>query len=312
MKANNVLLSGLVVSIFSPLVSFAQISELEVSGRFHPSSNYTAPADSVSKAGKAIQAELNLTTSVNIHTRVNQETGKVHALGANIQARYTSFSRGGYHRQILPADLYCLNLGLYYYSMFSKKWAYNVFLNTAVNSDLKQVDWNDAFVTGGVVFIRQFSPNFSLGFGAIVHNNLGAFVPWPALTVDWKMGGKFKLEIRTPDKAPGIAHHVGISYAASKSLNLSFAFQPEVLSYDITTNHDIRNRLMSFWQLPFTLSGAFRTGDFEIIPRLGFTALRKYAYGEKKIAEMFTEYPYHGLATNLIFGIGIKYKPLKR
>lgn len=309
MKASKLLWSVLILIIFRPASGYAQISQIEVSAKYNPLSKYLPPADSASKPGKASQSEFNVGALVNIHTRIDTATGRVRSLGSNIQARYTSFSRDGYNKEILPPELYALNVGFFYYSTINRKWAYNVFLNTAINSDFKEVDKNDAFLTGGAVFIRQFTPNFSLGVGAIVHNNLGGFMPWPALTVDWKMGGKFRLDIRTPDKSAGIAHYVGITYATSNKWNMSFAFQPEVLSYDVTTSSERKNRLMSFWQLPFTLSSAIRVGNFEIIPRVGFTALRRYAYGEKKVSEMFTEYPYHGLGTNLIYGIGFKYRP---
>ncbi|WP_353718855.1 DUF6268 family outer membrane beta-barrel protein [Dyadobacter sp. 676] len=299
----------MILIMFRALAGYAQVSEIEVSAKYHPASGYLSPADSVSRPGKAIQSEINVSALINIHTRIDSATGKIRSLGSNVHARYTGFSRDGYNALILPSELYAVNVGLYYYSTINWKWAYNVFLNTAVNSDFEQVDKNDAFLAGGAVFIRGFTPNFSLGFGAIVHNNLGAFMPWPALTVDWKMGGKFKLNIRTPDKSAGIAHYVGISYIPNYRWNISFAFQPEVLSYDVATNSERKNRLMSFWQLPFTLSPTFRAGNFQIIPKLGFTALRRYAYGEKKVSEMFTEYPYHGLGTNLIYGIGIKYRP---
>ncbi|SDF59489.1 hypothetical protein SAMN04487996_111224 [Dyadobacter soli] len=310
MKANKSLLATILLGM-SYAACFAQVSQIELSGRYNPSSKYLPPVDSVSKPGTVVQSEVNAAALINFYTGVDS-LNQVRSFGSNVQFRYTNFSRTGYNKLILPADLYCINVGLYYYSTLNQKWAYNVFLNTALNSDFKEVDKNDLFLAAGAVFIREFTPNFSLGFGAIVHNNLGGFMPWPALTVDWKMGGKFRLDIRTPDKSPGIAHYVGVSYAATSKVNLSFAFRPEVISYDVTTNQERTNRLMSFWQLPFTLSSAFQVGDFEIIPSIGFTALRRYAYGEKKVSEMFTEYPYHGLGTNLIYGVGVKYRPFKK
>ena len=312
MKANKLFLFVLLLSGACPAVVSSQVTQVEVAARYHPASKYLPPSDSMPKDGKAGQSELNLSTQVNIYTRVDSSSGKVRSLGSNIQGRYTTFSRTGYNNQILPSKLYCFNVGLYYYSSISPKWAYTAFVNTALNSDMEQIDKNDLFVTGGAVFIRRFSPDFSLGLGAIVHNNLGGFMPWPALTVDWKIGNKFKLDIRTPDKSPGIAHYVGVSFIPDELWSLSFAFQPEVLSYDVTPGNDIKNRLMNFWQLPFTLSAALRMGDFEIIPRIGFTALRSYAYGEKNVREMFTKYPYHSLGANLNFGIGIKYQPFNR
>lgn len=306
MKVNSYFFLGLVSLLLAATCSYAQLTAIETGARHSPSSGYIPPKDSADKQGKASQSEINLAAMINLYTHIDTTTGKVRSFGSNIQARYTSFSRDGYNKLILPAELYCFNVGLFYYKTINKKWAYNIFVNTALNSDLQQVDKNDVFITGGAVFLRRFTPNFSLGIGAILHNNLGSFMPWPALTVDWKMGSKFKLDIRTPDKAPGIAHYVGISYAANSMWNFSFAFQPELLSYDVTTTGKINNRLMSFWQLPFTFSPAFRTGNLEVMPRIGLTALRSYAYGEKKTDKMFTKYPYHGLGANLTIGIGLK------
>lgn len=311
MKASRLFLAALALLLTNNLACFAQLSTIEVSGNYNPASKYLPPVDSISKPGKAVQREINAAALINFYTGIDS-SNRIRSFGSNVQFRYSNFSRDGYNKLILPSELYCTNIGLYYYSTINRKWAYNLFLNTGLNSDLKKVDKNDVFLAGGAVLIREFTPNFSLGFGALVHNTLGGFMPWPALTVNWKMGGKFRLDIRTPDKSAGLAHYIGVSYAVNKVWSTSFAFKPEVISYDVTTNQQRANRLMSFWQLPFTLSSSLHIGNFEIIPNIGFTALRRYAYGEKKVSEMFTKYPYYGLGTNLIYGIGIKYKPFNK
>jgi len=232
----------------------------------------------------------------------------VKLLNGAIFGKYTSFSNTGFNEQILPDDLYSLSAGISYYATLNRKWAYALFLNAAVNSDLIAVDYNDLFLTGGIQFIRHFSPTFRLGFGAIIHNNLGKPMFWPALSVYWNFGNRFNFDIRVPDEGNGLAYTIGVGYKYKENLKFGFAFKPQTISYDVELKNAINNRLMNYWQLPFELSAAYSKNKLEYTANIGFTSLRSFAYAEKDIKNMFTKYPYHSLSANIAFGLGIKYR----
>lgn len=298
----------LILIILIPYICKGQENNLKFNINYHPESKYVAPLDSASRDGSSSQLEIALSSHFDLYKKIDTVSGKVKLLNASIYAKQTSFSNSGFNKEILPDELYSVSAGISYYSSMNEKWAYTLFLNSAINSDFIEIDYNDLFLTGGVQFIRHFSPNFRLGFGVIVHNNLGKPMVWPALSVYWRFGGRFNFDISVPDEGHGLAYAVGVGYKYNNHLKFGFAFKPQVISYDVEMRNAIDNRLMNFWQLPFELSGTYSKGKLDYTANVGFTALRSFAYAEKDIKNMFTKYPYHSLNTNLMFGLGIKYR----
>jgi len=292
----------------SPAASLAQENDILFTLRSHPSSKYVPPLDSTSKIGSSRQLEYALSAHVGLSTRIDTVTGNVKAISGTVFGKYTRLSNSGFNELILPDELYAIGTGVSYYSTMNARWAYTLFLNAALNTDFIAVDYNDLFLTGGVQFIRNFSPNFRMGFGVIIHNNLGKPMFWPAVSVYWNFGRRFNFDIRVPDEGYGLAYKIGVGYQYSKNLSLAFAFKPQTISYDVELKDAINNRLMNYWELPFELSGTYHAGRLEYTGILGFTALRSFAYAEKDIKNMFTKYPYHGLRTNLTYGLTVRFK----
>lgn len=294
--------------ILAPYFCIAQGNDVEFNVRYHPESKYVPPKDSATKIGSSRLIEYSASAHINLYKNIDTSTRKVKLLNGAFWGRRTSFSNSGYNEQILPEELYSISAGLSYYSTINNKWAYTLLFNAALNTDLIAIDHNDFFLTGGVIFIRHFSPDFRLGVGAIIHNNLGKPMFWPALSVYWNFGRRFNFDIRVPDEGNGLAYAIGVGYQYSKNFRLAFAFKPQTISYDVELKNAINNRLMNYWQLPFELSGTYSKGHFAYTANVGFTALRSFAYAEKDIKNMFTKYPYHSLGANLTLGVGVRYR----
>jgi len=298
----------LLSALYGVIPAAAQQPEIKLDIYHSPASKYQAPPDSSKKKGTSSQQEINLSGKLPLFLRIDTSSGKIRSLGASGHLRYTHFNNTDYTRQILPVNLFASALGINYYSTLKRNWAYTLFINAGVNTDFREVDFNDVFLTGGVVFLKQFSKSFRLGVGVIVHNQFGTPMVWPALTADWKFGRKFKLDIRVPDEAQGIAYKIGIAYQLKKQLTAEFAFRPQAVSYDVTATRAIPNRLMNYWQLPFELNLQQQHGRIGWTGGVGFTALRRFAYSEKKLEKMFTSYPYHGLSSNWFVHAGINWR----
>lgn len=291
-----------------PYFCIAQVNDVAFSVKYHPTSRYLPPADSASKDGSSRLVEFSANTHLTLYSKIDSTSGKAKLLNGAIYGKYTSFSSSGFNKQILPDNLYSMSAGISYYATLNHKWAYTLFLNAAVNSDFINLDYNDLFLTGGFQFIRQFSPNFRFGFGAIIHNNLGKPMFWPALSVYWNFGNRFNFDIRVPDEGNGLAYTIGVGYRYNENFKLGFAFKPQTISYDVELKDAINNRLMNYWQLPFELYGTYSTKKFDYTAHIGLAALRSFAYAEKDIKNMFTKYPYHGLNANLTLGLGVRYR----
>ncbi|UYQ93408.1 DUF6268 family outer membrane beta-barrel protein [Chitinophaga horti] len=284
----------------------AQLRDVTASYYFHPDSKYLPPLDSADQKGSTQHNEFNLNMNMTLRQRIDTTTGKVSMLSASVWGRYSVLRSSGFNKAILPTSLLASNLGLQYYATISQRWSYAAFLSGGLNTGFKEIDFNDIFLSGGVIFIRQFSPKFRLGMGVLVHNTFGTPLVWPAITADWRFGNKFKLDIRVPDEGPGIAYKIGIAYQLNPRWQAEFAFKPHVLTYDVKQTAAIDNRLMSFWQLPFGLNLHTKRGPVEFFGGAGFTALRRFGYGEKKLSKMFAKYPYYGLGANLFVNAGVK------
>ncbi|NBL65588.1 hypothetical protein GV828_10280 [Flavobacterium sp. NST-5] len=300
------LILGLI--IFVPYFCSAQGNDVEFNVKYHPTSKYVPPLDSLSRVGSTRMIEYSASSHLSLYQKIDTTTGKVKLLNGAFFGRQTSFSNSGYNQEILPDNLYSISAGVSYYATMNNRWAYTILASASMNTDFIAVDFNDVFLTGGVLFIRNFSPNFRLGFGAIIHNNLGKPMFWPALSVYWNFGKRFNFDIRVPDEGNGLAYTIGVGYKYNDNFKLGFAFKPQTISYDVELKNGINNRLMNYWQLPFELAGTYKAGKFEYTGNVGFTALRSFAYAEKDIKNMFTKYPYYGLSTNLTFGVGVRYR----
>lgn len=284
----------------------AQVRDVAVSYTYHPGSKYLPPLDSADQEGRTQHNEFNFNSNLTLRQRIDTTTGKVSLLTSSVWVRYSVFRSSGFNKTILPSELLASNLGLQYYATINSRWSYAAFVSGGLNTGFKEIDFNDIFLSGGVIFLRQFSPKFRLGMGVLVHNTFGTPLVWPAITADWRFGKKFKLDIRVPDEGPGINYKIGVSYQLNQRWHTEFAFKPHALTYDVKQTDKIDNRLMNFWQLPFGLSLHSKREKMEFFGGAGFTALRRFGYGEKKLSKMFAKYPYYGLGANLFFSAGIK------
>lgn len=293
-------------TLFFVTPAYAQVRTIGLSYNFHPASNYAPPADSVDRDGRTQLSEINFQSNLTLRQKIDTGTAKVRLLSATIWGRYSVLRNEGFNKTILPSRLLASNVGLQYYRTINPRWSYIAFVSGRINSDLKRIDLHDVFLSGGVIFLRQFSPKFRLGMGLLVHNTFGTPLPWPAITVDWRPGNRLQLDIRVPDEGAGIAYKLGLAYKLNKRWHTEFSFKPHALTYDVEPVGKINNRLMSFWQLPFGLSLHAKTKQAEFFGGVGFTALRSFSYAEKKLSKMFSKFPYHGLGAHLFINAGMK------
>ncbi len=299
---------ALLLHVISIEQSFAQVklTTISVGSDFLPASRYIRPKDSVKTHSKTIHNRFSAELGFSLFRKIDTNTGKVRFLTANLRGNYTAFKNKDYSAIIFPEKLLASDLGFQYYTSLKKRWAFIAFLSAGIYSDLEAVSANDVFATAGGIFIKKFRPNLSVGFGLIVNNSLGSLLVWPALSVDWQLGKKYKLNINVPDNGLGLAYNIGLTYPAGKHHELTLAFRPRQLTYDVENNPT--NRLMSYWELPVGLQSRWRFSGLSFFASGGLMALRSVQFGEKKLSKMFHHYPAHRLAANFYLGAGIQVK----
>lgn len=300
----------LTIASLIPFKFYGQLkmTDIAVSGRYLPSASHVPPKDSAQSSGSTMQTEFSLQGNLALNASVDSFSGKVRIWTASFGAQYTFMNNKDYQDDLVPSRLLATYAGIQHYRALSMKWGLAAFVSAGLYSDLMKVDGNDIFLNAGIIGIRHFSENLNIGLGVIVNNNFGAPLVWPALTVGWNFGGKFGLDIRIPDNGPGLAYKIGVSYKFQPDWSVTFSFKPGCVTYDVERTIDKDKRLMSFWQLPFGLELKWERERIRIFGGGGLMALRSYNFGEKKLAKMFSKYPYHGMNAQLFVNAGIQIK----
>lgn len=307
--------------LFVSLNSYCQVklTDFRVSTQFLPSSNYLMPykdTTSLTKTteyahdrtdSKTHQTRLNLEMNFDLSTKIDTTDGSVKLWKAMINSDHMFLDHTSYSEQIIPTYLSTTSISVQHIRSLKKRWMFMTILSAGVNSDYKKIDGNDIFVFAGGLWVKSFSTKFSLGVGVMVHNNFGKPMPWPLITANWELGKKLKLNIDVPDKAPGLAYRIGLTYVKSERFDASLFFKPSSLAYDIDYSAD-NKRLLNYWQIPIGTEIQTHTKHIDLSFNYGLMALRSFGYADKQIAKMFAKYPFHQLSAQMFFGFNIKYK----
>lgn len=283
-----------------------KITEVTVGTSFIPSSRYIRPEDSVKTHASTIQYRFNAGLAFQLASHIDTATGKVRTWSGSLNGIFTRQQNQDYQKQIFPDDLFAADISIQHYRSLHNRWAFLGLVSVGLYSDLRQVDGNDIFVNAGGIFIKQFARNFSLGFGGFVNNNFGAPMLWPALFVQWRLDGKYRLDISVPDKGPGLAYNISITRKFNPQYELSLGFKPRLMTYDVENRSNPDKRLMGCWELPIGLENHWHMGRVEIFGGGGIMPLRSTSFGEKKISDIFSKKPAHKLATNFYLNAGAR------
>ena len=76
----------------------------------------------------------------------------------------------------------------------SKRWLLLTTIGAGVYTT-SDVRLKNILGQGGVVFIRQFKPNLSLGAGLAINNTFGYPMLFPAIYFDWSTEGRYQIKV---------------------------------------------------------------------------------------------------------------------
>jgi len=83
--------------------------------------------------------------------------------------------------------------------MLSEKWYFMAFITPGLASDFKaKLSTDDLSFEAAVVFVRQYSQKFALGFGAAYSRQFGEPFPVPVLAIDWNNGSNMRMNAIIP------------------------------------------------------------------------------------------------------------------
>jgi hypothetical protein len=83
--------------------------------------------------------------------------------------------------------------------ILSNKWYLVAFLTPGLASDFKaKLSTDDLSIEAALVFVRQFSQKFALGFGAAYSRQFGEPFPLPVLALEWNNGSNLRINAIVP------------------------------------------------------------------------------------------------------------------
>lgn len=99
---------------------------------------------------------------------------------------------------MMVSDIMNLQLGLFHIRPISEKWSMMASLGAGIYTPFgrfSKIGWEHVLGSGGVILIWHLKPNLDLGGGLAINNSLGYPMVFPALYVNWRLDGKFKVNV---------------------------------------------------------------------------------------------------------------------
>jgi hypothetical protein len=284
-------------------LSFAQTftpGNLEASVIMLPSTGYIETLDSLKNPLRSRHSRFSLGYAFILTQKSDTVRNKFNNLSMNVNANYSSFKSEGNAQGLIPTELLYSELGLVHFSSMKNSWSAIQTVSLGVNTDFRTVDKKDLIINGGFIFMKYYSENFSLGFGAFAYNALSMPILLPGFVVKWQTSGKFKLLINIPTEISG-------AYSPLNDLEFKIAFRPRNINYDTENKLVKERRALSYWELPIGLEIRKKTSRVDFIVGGGLMALRSFQFNERGLSNFFKSTPAHMLKATYFINAGVQF-----
>ncbi len=164
------------------------------------------------------------------------------------------------------------------------------------------IGWEHVLGSGGVIFIWHLRPNLDLGAGLAANNSLGYPMVFPALYLDWRLEGRFKVNVSMME---GVELAAG--YEFNDWLRLSLAF--EMNGQMALLEQDGKRMMFSHQYMVAGLKPEVRLGKsgLSLFAMAGLSAMRPAEYGELTLRAMFASVDSHYFRASPYASAGIKF-----
>ena len=184
-----ILLSAVVLILLLPEDAYAQVT---VRTGYISSSRYKNEENQETD-GKGdmrfVEGNVNIPVSQKMNER-SQPTSWMLSAGGS----YTAMNNKNLQSYIDIDQIINLQLSVIHIRPISKKWLLLMTVGAGVYT-ASDVRLKNVLGQGGVIFIRQFKPNLSLGAGLAVNNTFGYPMVFPAIYFDWTTEGRYQIKV---------------------------------------------------------------------------------------------------------------------
>lgn len=291
--------------ILSGKTAFSQtqgtpLNTIDVNTMYSPASKYKQHDGNIQHTEKT-QKRIDLGYSFLISDKTDTTTHKINQWTGAVSGSYTLMDSKVGDRDIIPNRLFSSQFGITNLRSLNNKWLMVSLFSVGINSDLVKVNSHDLYINGGVIFIKNYSPAFSLGFGGVVFNALNTPIILPAIVLHIRTEGKFKFNIDPPTE-------ISTTYDMTSKMELKLSVKLRTMSYDTENITDPKRRYLGYTEFPLGLENKWKGKHFDFILGGGYLLARNFRLKESGISNTFKTPPANTLGGNVFINAGIRYK----
>ncbi|WP_336701945.1 DUF6268 family outer membrane beta-barrel protein [Chryseobacterium indologenes] len=252
----------------------------ELKTEYIPASNYIRPEDSTKTNSKSDFKRVDLNLSIPLSVKKDTD-GKVRLWSMLLSGSYAKMIHKNYETQLFPDQMLNAQVGIQHMRPLGKKWSMMMMASVGVYTDLEKIDFDDVLGQGGLLFIRHFNSNISLGGGPVLTTAFGVPMILPWIYFDWKTNGKIKLKINFPEGMEA-------GYLFSDKFTLKAVVELNGMTAERNING--KSMLLGYQQITAGLRPEIKINDRLTLRLTGGTAiLRSFSENDRKISSIFRD-----------------------
>lgn len=252
----------------------------ELKTEYIPGSNYIRPEDSTKTNSKSDFKRIDLNLSIPLSVKKDSD-GKVRSWSMLLSGSYAKMNHKNYETQLFPNEMLNAQVGIQHMRPLGKKWSMMMNASVGVYTDLERVNFDDVLGQGGILFIRHFNPNLSLGGGPVLTTAFGVPMILPWIYFDWKTNGKIKFNINFPQGMEA-------GYMFSEKFTLKAVV--DLNGMTVERNVGGKSMLLGYQQITAGLRPELKINDKLTLRVTGGTAiLRSFSENDRKISSIFRD-----------------------
>ena len=294
------LITLLILSGKSAFSQVTPINTIDINTTYIPESRYTQKGGDLEETKKT-QKRIELGYSFLLSEKIDTTTRKISRWAASINGSYTQMTDKISDKDILPNNLFSSQFGVSHVRSLNGKWVMVNMLAVGINSDLEKINYRSIYINGGILFVKNYSPTLSVGFGGFVVNALNTPILLPGMLLSIRTEGKFKFNINIPTE-------VSAAYDMSKNTELKLAFRLRNMSYDVQNSLNPKKHYLIYNEYPLGLETKWKSSRFDFMLGGGYVFARNIQYKENGIENLFKKQPSNTLAGNVYINAGIRYR----
>lgn len=229
------------------------------------------------------------TISVPLSLRLDElQRPTLWSIGA--QGVYSNLDNQNFAQPLVIDEILNVGISLNHMRPISPRWSMLATVGAGIympNTKLSQLNRKNILGMAGTVFIYHLRPNLDLGGGLALNNSFGAPMVLPAIYLNWRTDGDFKVNISLMD---GLA--MSVKYDAHRNISLSLV--GEMNGQMALLEQEGQGKIFSHLYVVTGLRPEIKLGKKLSIPiTLGINAFRPAEMTDRSIKSMFVSKGYY-------------------